>query len=97
MFDFLKNLVAPKAAPAPRPVNRSSRSRKPVQHDPGEPSALPDVVEGNEQTDWALWHDSVNSQLQPISRSHADSQFQDTTSQLDELDPFSRVGKNRDV
>jgi hypothetical protein len=105
MFEFFKKLVGQNAEPVRTPTKRSRKSRRPTEYDPGEPSALPEVVEGNDHTDWALWQESVNSQLQPVSRSAADSrfqnsgqsQFQSTISDYDELDPFSSVKKNRDV
>lgn len=60
---------------------------------------LPEVVEGNAHSDWELWEDSVKSQLTPLTPAPrpSDSQFANSPSQYDELDPFSRVRKNRDA
>ena len=60
-------------------------------------ASLPEVQEGNEHTDWALWEDSVNvldSQMQGLTPSakiyERDKQ---TPSEYQELDPFARVNK----
>lgn len=63
---------------------------------------MPDVVEGNEHTDWALWEDSMtalDSQMQSLNPSariyekdkRITSQFQDL-----DRDAFAKVNKNRD-
>lgn len=70
------------------------------------PVALPEVVEGNEHTDWALWEDSMtalDSQMQSLTPSariyekdkRIPSQFQDMNGDGDG-DAFSNVNKNRD-
>ena len=61
-------------------------------------SALPEVQEGNEQTDWALWEDSVlvmDSQLQgltPSSRIY--ERVKEQPSEYQDIDPFSGIRKN---
>lgn len=73
-----------------------------VPEDDHGPVSLPEVVEGNEHTDWALWEDSMtalDSQMQSITPSaqiyekdkRIPSQFQELDS-----DAFSKVNKNRD-
>lgn len=65
------------------------------------PAPLPEVVaEGNTQADWSVWEDSMtalDSQLQglvPTDRVYV----RDTRpSQLAEIDPFSSVGRKRDI
>lgn len=60
--------------------------------------ALPEVQEGNEQTDWALWEDSVlvmDSQLQgltPSSRIY--ERVKERPSEYQDIDPFSGISKN---
>ena len=62
---------------------------------------VPEVVEGNDHTDWDLWEDSVialDSQMQSLSPSAKKIYARkDAPSQFDDLDVFSRVGKNRDL
>lgn len=63
-----------------------------------EEAALPEVVEGNEHTDWALWEDSVSvldSQIQGLTPSaRIYERDKQTPSEYQDLDPFSRVNKN---
>ena len=70
MFKFLKRLAMPE--PKPKPARKRKVSKK--SRLPGEiatePSALPQVTEGNDHSDWALWEDSVaalDSQMNSIS------------------------------
>ena len=61
---------------------------------------VPEVVEGNDHTDWDLWEDSVialDSRMQSLSPSAKIYARNEAPSQFDDLDVFSRVGKNRDV
>jgi len=101
MFDFFKRLVGLTANPPARPAKRRSRKRN-ASEAPLLAGAIPapEVVEGNDHTDWDLWEDSVNaldSQMQSLSPSARLYASKSTASQYDELDVFSRVGKNRDV
>ena len=101
MFKLFKRSVpaAAKAGskPAPKPASRQAAS---LEQEPPLPeeSALPEVVEGNEHTDWALWEDSVSvmdSQMQgltPAARIY--ERDKQTPSQLQDIDPFSRINKN---
>lgn len=91
MFKMFKRPAAPAAQPQ-RPAGRA------------QPSALPeappvgDVVEGNLESDWALWENSVfqiDSQLQPLEPSASVKDRTAPSSQFDALDPFSSVGRNR--
>jgi hypothetical protein len=104
MLKFFKRLAAPTTAAARRPSRDADDSRfAPTL--PSELGALDDepmpqvLAEGNEQTDWSLWEDSVNaldSQLGvlPTARIYV---RETRPSQLDELDAFAAVNKNRDV
>lgn len=103
MFDFFKLFSASpkKGAAASKPAG----SRKPVtrraanRHLPGDPLPAPEVVEGNDHTDWDLWEDSVNALdsrmqgLTPSTKIYSPAE----PSQFDDLDVFARVTKNRDL
>jgi hypothetical protein len=101
MLKFLKALVAPTPAPAPirtrAPVRRpAARLSRPA---PLGPAAVPEITEGNDEKDWALWEDSVvamDSQMQPLG-GRASGYQSLASSQFDDLDAFARVGKNRDL
>jgi hypothetical protein len=60
-------------------------------------AALPDVVEGNEHSDWALWEDSVNvldSQMQGLTPSaRIYDRDKQTPSEFQDLDPFSGINR----
>jgi hypothetical protein len=95
MLNFLKRLVGIRSEPAPPPRKQKSRKRS-ADHRLSGPAPLPDVVEGNDQTDWDLWQDSVDSQHSSLSL--RDSRYQETApSELGEVDPFAKVGRNRDI
>jgi hypothetical protein len=102
MFEFFKRWTS--AAPAPKPqrsrTSQSARSKRgSADARLAAPGPLPEVVEGNDETDWALWEDSVISQ-----RAALDSQRQGlstqpsgldklNSSQFDEVDAFASVRK----
>ena len=98
MFRFFKRSAPAPTKAAPKPTVRKPTATRSVA-DPALPEqpSLPEVVEGNEHTDWALWEDSVmamDSQMQDLSPSvkiyERDKQ---TPSEFQDIDPFSRVGK----
>jgi len=103
MFDFFKRLLGREPTPQARPAKTRSkpRNRRPI--DPVMRAALPvpEVIEGNDHTDWDLWEDSVmalDSQMQSLGPSGKKIYARkDAPSQFDDLDVFSRVGKNRDL
>jgi hypothetical protein len=82
MLNFFKGS---NQAPSSRPAKTGRRS--PPRRDPYLPLPLPEVVEGNEETDWALWEESVWAQ---------DSQTESRggSSRCDAADAFRSVGKN---
>lgn len=98
MFNFFKRLVAPTPTPARKP---SKRRRTSATGPVTEPMALPDVVEGNGQSDWNLWHDSVDAldsqmhSLSPLERTRGTDK--QTPRDSDDCDPFYRVSKNSDL
>jgi len=108
MFNLFKRSTAPAAkSPAKNavkaaPQKPTSTPEVALPEDHQGPAALPEVVEGNEHTDWALWEDSMtalDSQMQSLNPSariyekdkRIPSQFQELDS-----DAFSKVNKNRD-
>jgi hypothetical protein len=96
MFKFLKRLVVPEPTPVRRRRGSSARSSgEPV---PG-PAPLPEVTEGNEETDWSLWEDSMtalDSRMQSLGPSSNFSGKPDQPSDYQEVDAFSRVAKKDD-
>lgn len=98
MFSFFKRS-------APEPAKKAVATptvRKPapaaVQSSPlPESHSVPEVVEGNEQTDWALWEDSMtvlDSQMQGLTPSaRIYERDKQTPSEFQDLDPFSRINK----
>lgn len=95
---FRRNETPPKtqAKPAPKAAQpRSSRSR-PAPLVP-EPPPLPDVHEAHDESAWSLWEESqfqLDSQMGELSPSDTVRVKQERPSQVGELDPFSRIGKN---
>jgi hypothetical protein len=98
MLNFFKRKPGPQpeakpARPArPRPPAAAGRSALPA-----EPAPLPEVTEGNLETDWAMWEDSVafqDSQM-PSSFNALDSvrTRESEPAPLDKADPFSAVRK----
>jgi hypothetical protein len=96
MFKFIKHLVSPAAGPTTQPTKRKEEKRKHKAWDPTESIPVPEVVEGNDNTDWDLWQCSVDSQMQPLTAS-VRVKANSTPSQFDDLDPFARVSKNSDL
>lgn len=101
MFKFFKRSASPPARPAGKPASRppsSSASAAPASAAPHEPAPLPEVVEGNEHTDWALWEDSMavlDSQMQELAPSaRIYERDRETPSQVQDLDPFGKISKN---
>jgi hypothetical protein len=88
MFGLFKREPHPEARQrAERPRSSSAQDRS--YEESTEPMPLPEVVEGNEPTDWDLWNDSVrvmDSRLQQLQKAAHHGP-----------DPFANVGKNRDA
>jgi hypothetical protein len=97
MFNTIRRLLG---FSHPEVPVRKRRRRKRVEVHLTGPDALPPIIEGNQETDWDLWQDSVDSQMQslnsrsmPLRRTSGSS----GNTAYDELDPFAKVGKNRDT
>ena len=84
MFKFFKRNPRP-ASPASEPA---SRPRTPRSGQDTAPAPLPEVIEGDSESDWDLWQESVN---------HLDSQlpalpeFKNTEPQ--DIDIYAKVRK----
>lgn len=98
MFNFFKRSDKGASSPSMRPRSPSTRTSRARGLDSLEPLPLPEVQEGNLDSDWAMWEDSVLEQ-----DSHPPSQYADTVpSHLDAVpdvaldtaaDPFAQVSK----
>lgn len=67
MFSFFKRSDKTSDAVASRPRTPERRTHRNNFLDSREPLPLPQVTEGNEDSDWAMWEDSVmelDSQMQ---------------------------------
>jgi hypothetical protein len=94
MFDAIKRLLG--LAPAETaPLSRKRRRSKRMVDSASGPAPLPEVVEGNDETDWDLWQDSVDSQMQSLNSRSAPLRSDSAKTGYDEQDPFSGVSKNR--
>ena len=86
----------PQAKPAIKvPAPRPSRSRPaPLLH---EPPPLPEVREDHDESAWSQWEESqfqLDSQLGELSPTDSVRVKEARPSQVGELDPFARIGKN---
>ena len=100
MFGFFKRpSPAPAKAAAKAPANPAPRQARSSTRGPllVEPPPVPQVVEGNEQTDWALWEDSVmllDSQMQGLTPSaRIYGREKEAPSEYQDVDPFARIGR----
>ena len=96
MFNFFKRSAPPPVKPATRSARPSAPPAAPaLAHDP---VSVPEVQEGNEHTDWALWEDSVmvlDSQLQGLTPSaRIYERVKEGPSEYQDIDPFSSIGRN---
>jgi hypothetical protein len=92
MFKFLKRLAVPEPS-RPAPARKAAAKPRAAEARP-EPAVLPEITEGNDQTDWALWEDSVaalDSQMQSLSPSARIYGKPETPSDYQDIDAFSRV------
>lgn len=96
MFNFFKRSAPPPVNPATRSPRQSAPpAAAALAHDP---VSVPEVQEGNEHTDWALWEDSVmvlDSQLQGLTPSaRIYERVKERPSEYQDIDPFSSIGRN---
>jgi hypothetical protein len=102
MFSFFKRPDKESHPVAARPSSPISKSGKYSGPDLRGPMPLPQVTEGNEDSDWAMWEDSVLEQDSQMMH----SQFHDTVpsefpheqhaedAKPGDVDPFATVGKH---
>ncbi|MES2582662.1 MAG: hypothetical protein V4627_08090 [Pseudomonadota bacterium] len=99
MFSFFKRPDKENSVTSARPPVDKRKSVRQYGPELREPPPLPQVIEGNEDSDWAMWKDSV---LEQDSQMH--SQFHDTVpsefpmeqhaESSPDADPFAKVGKH---
>ena len=94
LFKFFKR--GPPEPPKPK-KRRPAAPVIPRAELPTEPSALPEVTEGSDHTDWALWEDSVaalDSQMQSIQPGvKIYGQANEPPSEYQELEAYATVKK----
>ena len=59
MFDFFKRSTPAKAAQPRQPAIKRRAAGERPGYDPLEPLPRPEVTEGNEDSDWSLWENSI--------------------------------------
>lgn len=59
MFGFFKRSSKESAEPRPRSQGQAQSSKSSSRLEPLAPLPLPEVLEGNEDSDWEMWEDSV--------------------------------------
>src|SRR6266568_7296758 len=101
MFKFLKRSV-PTQKPKPAPQRKAAATSRGFDART-ESGPLPEVTEGNEQSDWALWEDSVvaldsqmqglTSSMQGLTSSVRIYDKPETPSEYQDIDAFAKVTK----
>lgn len=98
MFNIFKRSSPPPVQPSAGPPRRASSSppaaAAALVH---EPVCAPEVQEGNDHSDWALWEDSVmvlDSQMQSLTPSaRIYERDKDRPTDYQDIDPFSSIGR----
>lgn len=97
MFEFFRRSTAAPAKSATKAATRTAPRTSARGPGVAEPAPLPQVVEGNEHSDWALWEDSVmllDSQMQGLTPSaKIYAREKDAPSEYQDIDPFAKIGK----
>ncbi len=99
MFSFFKRSAKEPEAMADRSRSQVKRSSNSLALDAREPLPLPQVIEGNDDSDWEMWKDSVleqDSQMHSQNHDTVPSEFlieRDAEPNSD-ADPFSKVSKH---
>ena len=96
MFDFLKRRTA---APVPPPKRTSASSgpstRNPPKArqvaEPQSPLPIPEVKEGNEESDWSMWEDSVAFQDSKMNSVYPETRPVPLSPAEPSEDPFENV------
>ena len=99
MFSFFKR-------PEKTPSEARTSTRSPVKNSQSSrlpeslvPVPVPDVMEGNLESDWAMWEDSVLEQDSQMHAAYPDTIPQTliaeaSASEAEDLDPFTGVTKH---
>ena len=97
MFNFFKRSSPKPVKARAKPATRQTSRPKDVPPSSSEDLSLPEVIEGNDHTDWAMWEDSVmvlDSQMQGLTPSaRIYERDKQTSSEFQDIDPFARIGK----
>lgn len=97
MFEFFRRSTAAPAKSSAKTATRTATRTSARVPGVADPAPLPQVVEGNEHSDWALWEDSVmllDSQMQALTPSARIYERQkDAPSEYQDVDPFAKIGK----
>lgn len=100
MFNFFKRSDKLATSSAARPRNPSTKTPRARGVDPLDPLPLPQVQEGNLDSDWAMWEDSVreqDSQFPPQFLDTVPSRFppsQQEDGGEPDADPFAQVSRH---
>jgi hypothetical protein len=99
MFSFFKRSDKESGHGVHRPNPQFKRPAKNTGLDIRDPLPLPQVTEGNEDSDWAMWEDSVmeqDSQMQSQFRDTVPSEFpmEQHVEPNNNNDPFAKVSKH---
>ncbi|MBI2751512.1 MAG: hypothetical protein HYX43_19815 [Burkholderiales bacterium] len=103
MFNFFKRSDKDSSGLTAKPSASAKKARSSSGGDFLEPLPMPEVQEGNLDSDWAMWEDSVLEQEVHPPEVRPPAQYADTTPSSLEHDgatdvhddPFSKVTKNR--
>ena len=99
MLNFFKNSKATPARPAQTPVLHKTSSPTTERRLVPRPLPAPAVIEGSEESDWSLWHESVSlqdSQMQTLWTATEPGQLREAARSVESaaIDPFASVHKN---
>lgn len=96
LFDFLKRRSAEPVQPPKRAstnsgtAKRNSPKPKPLA-DPLSPLPVPEVKEGNEESDWSMWEDSVAFQDSKMNSVYPETRPVPLNTAEPLEDPFAKV------
>ena len=99
MLNFFKRSEVPATRPTSNVSIRSTAPKARDRRGSSGPFPVPEVVEGNEDSDWALWEESVSfqdSQMPSLSPTSVSATLCDGPSadRVEPLDAFSSVHKH---
>lgn len=95
MFKLFRRAEPPK--PERKPAAAAARARPRSLPLVPEPPPVPEVREDHDESAWDLWEQSqfqLDSQMGGLSPADSVRVREGRPSQMDDLDPFQRIGKN---